>query len=166
VTEARAGKKDYFYVGTKKLVTCKLILTSATVSNPIISHGGKWIAADVKLTLKQCGKGSNDGGGSGGSGGGGGGNGGGGGGSKGGGSSGTKGSNKTSVKSTSPTTKPKVKGKMMDVARGHKAKSWTDAKVKSANKGINSFRQDAKKTTVSNKPRVGGVMLKVASSNS
>lgn len=125
VTEARAGKKDYFYVGSKKLVTCKLILTSATVSNPVISASGKWVSAEVKMTMKQCGKGDGDGsngdGGSGGGGGGGGGNGGGGGTGRGGGN-GTKGSKKYSTKTSGTTGNKKVHGVMMDVAKDNKSK--------------------------------------------
>lgn len=82
VTEARAGSKDYFYVGNKKLVTCQLMLTDATVKEIGLINKGTWTQADVQVTMKQCSK--NDVGSSGGSGGG--------------------GSNKVSVKKTSTTT--------------------------------------------------------------
>ena len=59
IADARAGKKDYFYVNNKKLVTCKLMLTDATVKEAVIPNGGDaWISADVSLTLKQAGKNS------------------------------------------------------------------------------------------------------------
>lgn len=82
VTEARAGSKDYFYVGNKKLVTCQLMLTDATVKEIGLINKGTWTQADVQVTMKQCSK--NDVGSGGGSGGG--------------------GSNKVSVKKTSTTT--------------------------------------------------------------
>lgn len=91
VSEARAGKKDYFYVGNKKLVTCQLMLTDATVKEIGLINKGTWTQADVQVTMKQCSK--NDGASGGGSGSGGGGGGGGGNGSK-----------KVSVKKTSTTT--------------------------------------------------------------
>lgn len=59
IADARAGKKDYFYVNNKKLVTCKLMLTDATVKEAVIPNGGDdWVSADVSLTLKQAAKGS------------------------------------------------------------------------------------------------------------
>lgn len=58
VSQARAGKSDYFYVAKKKLVTYKLMLTSASVKEVEISHKGTWVNADVALTMKQCSKGS------------------------------------------------------------------------------------------------------------
>lgn len=87
VAEAYAGNKDFFYIGKSKLATYKLMLTDATVKNVVISPKGKWLSADVALTLKQCtqkngstagvvdkgSSGDSDGGGGGGSGGGGGG---------------------------------------------------------------------------------------------
>jgi len=53
VTEARSAKKGYFYVGGKKLVKYKLILTDASVKNIEIAHNNKWVSAEVSLTLKQ-----------------------------------------------------------------------------------------------------------------
>ena len=104
IGEAKAGKSDYFYVASKKLVSCKMMLTDATVKEVQITATGKWKYAEVQVTMKQCGKGdgfmggsSSSSGGSGGSGG-----------SSGGGSSGggghSGGSNKVSVNNTSPTT--------------------------------------------------------------
>lgn len=85
VSEARAGKKDYFYVGNKKLVTCQLMLTDATVKEIGLINKGTWTQADVQVTMKQCSK--NDGASGGGSG-----------------SVGGGGSKKVSVKKTSTTT--------------------------------------------------------------
>lgn len=78
VSEARAGKKDYFYVGNKKLVTCQLMLTDATVKEIGLINKGTWTQADVQVTMKQCSK--NDG------------------------APGSSGSKKASVKKTSTTT--------------------------------------------------------------
>lgn len=57
VSEAQKGKKDYFYIGTKKLVTYKLLLTDATVKEIQIAHNHTWTSADVQLTFKQTGTG-------------------------------------------------------------------------------------------------------------
>ncbi|MBR3503723.1 MAG: hypothetical protein IKO07_05700 [Clostridia bacterium] len=92
VSEARAGSKDYFYVGNKKLVTCQLMLTDATVKEIGLINKGTWTQADVQVTMKQCSK--NDGASGGGSSSGGG----------GGGGSSSGGSKKVSVKKTSTTT--------------------------------------------------------------
>lgn len=75
VTEARSGSKNYFYVNGKKLLSCQLMLTDATVKEIGMANNGKWTRADIQLTLKQCTKndGSTGGGSSGGGGGGGGG---------------------------------------------------------------------------------------------
>ena len=59
IDEARAGSKDYFYVGSKKLVTCQLMLTDATVKEIGLINKGTWTQADVQVTMKQCSK--NDG---------------------------------------------------------------------------------------------------------
>ena len=56
VEEALAGASDYFYVGSKKLVKCKLMLTDAQVKETIIPVGDTWLKADVQLTMKQCDK--------------------------------------------------------------------------------------------------------------
>ena len=53
VSEARNGKTDYFYVGGKKLVSCKLMLTNASVQEIEISPGGTWTNAKVALSFKQ-----------------------------------------------------------------------------------------------------------------
>lgn len=56
VEEAMLGATDYFYVGTKKLVNCKLMLTDAQVKETIIPLGNTWLKADVQLTMKQADK--------------------------------------------------------------------------------------------------------------
>lgn len=80
VDEARLGLSDYLYIGGKKLISSKLMLTNASVQEIQISPGGTWTNAKVSLTFKQTGTGgksvndssSSSGGGSGGGGGGGG----------------------------------------------------------------------------------------------
>lgn len=86
VSEALVGSKDYFYVGNKKLVTCQLMLTDATVKEICLINKGTWTQADVQVTMKQCSK--NDGASNSSSGGGG----------------SSSGSKKVSVKKTSTTT--------------------------------------------------------------
>lgn len=54
VDEATAGEKDYFYVGGKKLLPCKVMLTEAKVSNVQIAGNGAWTYADAALTMKQA----------------------------------------------------------------------------------------------------------------
>lgn len=56
VDEATAGKTDYFYMGSKKLVTCQLMLTEATVKEIGLVNNGTWTQADVQITMKQCDK--------------------------------------------------------------------------------------------------------------
>ena len=56
VSEASNGKKDYFYIGGSKLVTCQVMLVNADVKEVTISPANKWLHADVALTLKQCSK--------------------------------------------------------------------------------------------------------------
>lgn len=48
------GVTNYFYVGSRKLVACPLMLKEATVSRVEISAGGTWTKADVALTLNQA----------------------------------------------------------------------------------------------------------------
>ena len=54
VADAYNGCVDWFYMGTSKLATYKLMLTDATVKDIVLSPKGKWISANVALTLKQC----------------------------------------------------------------------------------------------------------------
>ncbi len=95
VKEATKGSKGYFYTGNKKLMTCKLMLTDATVKNVEVTRGGSWSKAEVTLTLKQCTKGEANVSGGGGNGG-----------KKKKKKKKGKNSKKASVRSTSPTTTP------------------------------------------------------------
>lgn len=101
VSEAIAGKKDYFYVGNKKLVMCQLMLVDATVKEIGLVNNGTWTQADVQVTMKQCSKNDGSSGGSSGS------------------SSGSGRSGKTSVKKTSTTT-TKSTGIVQKIADGIK----------------------------------------------
>ena len=56
VEEALSGATDYFYVGSKKLVNCKLMLTDVQVKEINIISGDQWLKADVQLTMKQADK--------------------------------------------------------------------------------------------------------------
>ena len=102
VEQAQKGASDYFYIGNKKLVTYKLLLTDATVKEVQIAYNHTWVNAEVQLTFKQTGVGgtsvnnsskSNSGGGSSG-----------GGGSGSGGSYSMPGSKKVSTKTSSPVS--------------------------------------------------------------
>ena len=95
VDEARSGAKDYFYMGGKKLITCQLMLTEASVSETTIAPNGTWIGCKVKLTMKQCAKYDGSGGSSSSS-------------SSSGSSGGSSGSKKSSTKKTSTTTTKKT----------------------------------------------------------
>lgn len=61
VKEACEGAADYFYDGTQKLFSAKLMLTSAEITEKVILPGDPdvWVSCKVKLTFKQ---GSGDGG--------------------------------------------------------------------------------------------------------
>ncbi len=61
INEATSGKTDYFYVGNKKLVTCQLMLTEASVKDVKIVGSGTWTNASVSLTMKQCTKNDSEG---------------------------------------------------------------------------------------------------------
>lgn len=157
VEEARAGKKDYFYVGNKKLVTCQLMLTDASVKDVAITNGGKWVRAEVSLTMKQCSKNDGSSASSGGGSSGGGSSGGGSGGSK-------KSSKKKSVKQESLVSKikngikntvNKVKSGVKNVVNaltGKKTSSnpLTNA-IKSAQSAIKKITTAAKKATTTKK---------------
>ena len=60
VDEATKGKKAYMYIGGKKLVGCKLMLTDCDVDTIEIAPNNTWIYAECKLSFKQASKG-NDG---------------------------------------------------------------------------------------------------------
>lgn len=126
VNQATSGSEDYFYIGSKKLLTCSLMLTEASVSEIGITNGGKWVKADVKLTFKQCSK--NDGSTGGSSGGGGGG--------------GSGGSNKTSVKKKSTTTTKKT-----TTTNLAKAVSTAVTKIKSVVSAAKAVTTQKKTTT-------------------
>ena len=68
VKEANEGATEYFYLGTQKLVSSKMMLITAEVTEyvPMPGNADVWISCDVKLTFKQADKGdgnSGDGGG-------------------------------------------------------------------------------------------------------
>ena len=77
VADSSQGISDYFYIGKEKLVSYKLMLTDASVSDVGITYNGDWSQATVRLTFRQSTKldGTVNGNGSGGGGGNGGGNG-------------------------------------------------------------------------------------------
>lgn len=146
VDEARSGAKNYFYMGGKKLITCQLMLTEASVSETTIAPNGTWISCKVKLTMKQCAK--YDGSGSSSSS------------SSSGGSRRSSGSKKSSTKKTSTTTTKKtttaavvkaVAGAVTAVATTVKKVVSTvrsaASKVKSALKSVASYINAAKKAS-------------------
>ena len=53
IDDAQKGISDYFYIGKEKLVTYKLMLTDASVSEVGITHTCYWSQATVRLTFKQ-----------------------------------------------------------------------------------------------------------------
>lgn len=59
VADAKNGKEDYLYIGSKKVIPYQLMLTQAKVDKIDISPKGKWKSAQVKLTFKQS-QGSNN----------------------------------------------------------------------------------------------------------
>ncbi len=143
VIEARWGKSDYFYVYENgqyaKIFAIKMMLTSAAVSNIVIAPTGKWVAADVALTMKACKVSDNNnlqsssGGGGGGS-----------------------GYKKSSVKSTSTTTTTTTKdlhpGLKAALSNSNSASTQSRAGasagvLSNANKNISKSTSAAKKTT-------------------
>lgn len=155
VDEARSGAKNYFYMGGKKLITCQLMLTEASVSETTIATNGTWISCKVKLTMKQCAKydGTSSS-------------------SSSSSSSGSSGSKKSSTKSTSTTTKKttastvasvvsKVVNTVKTVATAVKA-ATTGVKAASALKTAVAAVNAAKKTSSTTKKT--SVASKVTSS--
>lgn len=61
LSDARSGATAYFYVGGKKLLPCKMMLTDASISEVKMTAKGEWIGCDVQLTFKQAGKYSSSG---------------------------------------------------------------------------------------------------------
>lgn len=146
VSEAAAGKSDYFYIGTKKLVTYKLLLQKASVSEVEIAHNHTWVRADVQLTFVQTGTGgtsvssSSSSSSS----------------SKSSGTYSSSGSAKQSVKTTSTTTKKTnvaqiVKNVATSVVKGAATAVATAAKVSSAVGTISKIVSSAKKYTATKK---------------
>lgn len=56
IKEASEGGCDYFYVGNKKLLPCKLMLVDASVKEVEVSRDSTWTKASVQLTMKQASK--------------------------------------------------------------------------------------------------------------
>lgn len=54
ICTAMEGATNYFYVGGKKLVTYKLMLVNAEITETEIAPNGTWIACKIDLSLKQC----------------------------------------------------------------------------------------------------------------
>lgn len=54
ISDARNGKKGYFYLGGEKLLPYQLMLTEASITDTVIAQNGKWVSCKVKLTMKQC----------------------------------------------------------------------------------------------------------------
>lgn len=144
IADAEAGKKDYFYVGNAKLLTCKLMLVDASVKEIDIAAGSVWRKADVALTMKQCSKfGATSTGSSG--------------------SGKKKKSKKKSVrKSSKKTTRKKGTGKKNAPSKSSGSSSEVDAItgaapvatkqfVKNANTAIRKITSAAKKLTLSKK---------------
>lgn len=136
VDEARSGAKNYFYMGGKKLITCQLMLTEASVSETTIAPNGTWISCKVKLTMKQCAK--YDGSSSSSS------------------SSSSSGSKKTSTKKTSTTTTKKtttaaVAGAVVGAVAAVAKTVTTVVKAASALKTAVAAVNNAKKTSSTTK---------------
>ena len=138
IADAEAGKKDYFYVGNAKLLTCKLMLVDASIKEIDIAAGSIWRKADVALTMKQCSKFGAT--------------------SSGGASSGNKKKSKKksvrkSGKKTTKKSKSKKKKSLPNVKNTHFAdhNELTKLTVKSANSGIKKIVNAAKKLTMKKK---------------
>ncbi len=56
VAEAEAGATAYFYLGSRKLVSCQMMLTRADVVEVVTApgRGDMWISCNVRLTLQQA----------------------------------------------------------------------------------------------------------------
>ena len=48
ISDAQAGKSDYMYLNSAKLVPCKLMLTDASVEETQITAAGQWARCTVK----------------------------------------------------------------------------------------------------------------------
>lgn len=56
VAEAESGATAYFYLGSRKLVSCQMMLTRADVVEVVTApgRGDRWISCNVRLTLQQA----------------------------------------------------------------------------------------------------------------
>jgi len=56
VAEAEAGATAYFYLGSRKLVSCQMMLTRADVVEIVTApgRGDRWISCNVRITLQQA----------------------------------------------------------------------------------------------------------------
>ena len=56
VEEAEAGATAYFYLGSRKLVSCQMMLTRADVVEVVTmpGRGDRWVKCDVRITLQQA----------------------------------------------------------------------------------------------------------------
>lgn len=59
IDTAMEGASNYFYVGGKKLVCYKLMLTQAEIAETMIAPNGTWVSCRVNLTFRQCEKNGN-----------------------------------------------------------------------------------------------------------
>jgi len=142
--EAGKGAKGYFYIGRKKLTTCKLMLVDATLKNPDFTASGAWVKAEVTLTLKQCSKGTINVSGGGGDGG-----------RKKKKKKKKKGSKKASVRSTSPVSSPSYGGSVSTSSGSTKSSKGTaytppnstKSQTKSANAEAKAYMQSGKKAS-------------------
>ena len=142
IADAEAGKKDYFYVGNAKLLTCKLMLVDASIKEIDIAAGSIWRRADVALTMKQCSKFGTTSSGSAGSG------------NK---KKSTKKSVRKSGKKTTKKGRSKKKKSLPDVTNTHFAdhNELTKLTVKSANAGIRKSTGIAKKNRLNARKKAG-----------
>lgn len=145
VDEARRGSQGYFYVGGKKLVTCQLMLTDASISETQIASNGVWVGCKVQLTFKQSGKYDGESGGS----------------SSGGGrgSSSSGGSKKTSVKkktTTSSSILSAVKGAVTGAISAVKKVAGAVGAVTGISKAVSTIKRitnNAKKQSQTTKKK-------------
>ena len=148
ISDARNGKKGYFYIGGEKLLPYQLMLTEASITDTVIAPNGTWVSCKVKLTMKQCEKYGTTSSGSGSSGG-----------SSGGGSS-KKVSTKTTktstsvfqkvvetVKNTAKKVVETVKSKVSSIASAVKKINQVNSNISAAKKASST----TKKTSVASK---------------
>lgn len=153
VDEARWGKIDYFYVyqnnNYTKLIPQRVMLTEATVSKVEMAPTGKWISADVQLTLKSRLSSSSSASGGGSSGG------------------GSGGYSKASVKTTSATTAgttsyPENAASTAKTQLQETEETETKQTVKNANSAIARIKSSVQQETAANSAASGGSGKRVA----